>query len=265
MDTNIERFLNNEMNKEERALFIKEMNSNEKLKEAVEIYKEMQLIYNDDDWNIENLSTKHPKIDRSLTFLRSEKGENIKNVIAEEANLYFSEKPTSSRIRKLFLMVGSIAAIFIISFFLLKAKETNTDLYAEYKNDWKELPSLTLRGDNNNFTSVEALFKQKKYKESLLLLEQLKQTTSQDSQILMYEGILNLELNKKEKAIRIFKDLLKRDSLDTFKAHWYLALSYLKSNNLNSTKMELQILLNDDKNFKDIEAKELLHKLEKLN
>ena len=265
MDTNIERFLNNEMNKEERALFIKEMNTNEELKEAVEIYKEMQVIYNDADWNIETSSLKHPKIDRSLAFLRSEKGKNIKNTIAEEAEIYFSQKHTPLRIRKFILTAGSIAAIFIIGFFLLKTNETNIDLYAEFKNDWKELPSLTLRGNTNDFTSIETLFRQKKYKKSLLLLETHKQktTSSLDPQLLLYEGILNLELNKKEEAVRIFKELLIKDTLDAFKAHWYLALSYLKTNNLTLAKQELQIIINDPKNFKDKEAKELLAQLKR--
>lgn len=260
MNTDIERFLNNEMNEEERLLFLEKVNSDNELKETIALYKEMQPIYNDRDWKLERGSKNHPKVTDSVAFLNSEKGKNIKKVISEEANLYFNKQTKTTKIRKLFITTGAIAAIFIIGFFLMNTNETNTDLYTAYKNDWSEIPSLTVRGTNNDFSAIETLFRQKKYSESLLLLEKLKknETTISDPQILLYEGILNLELNKYEKAIFTFKSLLKKDTLDSYKTYWYLALTYLKKGDIKETKKALQMVLNDTKNFKDKEAEALL-------
>ncbi|TCI90202.1 tetratricopeptide repeat protein [Tenacibaculum sp. M341] len=262
MDNNIERFLNDQMDAKERALFLQEMSTNPELKETVELYQDMQTLYSEDDWKLEDATTKNTKIQESLAFLRSEEGEHIKKAIAKGADSYFAQEAKAPKIRKLILVASSIAAMLLIGLFVFNTSETNTELYASYKNDWQELPSLTLRGDTNDFSRIESLFKQQKYTESLALLEKFKEEKTDDPQILMYEGVLNLELNQQEKAIQIFNELIQKDTLDSYKAHWYLALSYLKSDNTKQAKKELQFIINDGKNFKDKEAKELLSKLE---
>lgn len=264
--TTIERFLNNEMNNDERALFLEQIQQDEELKNAVETYKEMQLLYNDNDWEITDRSNKHPKIMESLAFLQSKEGERIKSIIQQEGVLYFTEKPkTKKGIFSIITTVSSIAAIFLIGFFLFKnfTNPSNVDLYNDYKNDWQELPSLTLRGDNSHLTDIETLFKQKNYTKVLALLETSQKNNSKftDPQLLIYLGITQLELDKNNEAVETFNKLLQGNNLDAYKGHWYLALSYLKLNNTSLAKQELQLILSDTANFKDKEAKEILKKI----
>lgn len=267
MDYNtIERFINNEMNAEERQFFLEEMNSNEELKSTVEIYQEMQHIYDDNDWELTDLQTKHPDVVKNLEFLQSKKGQQIKNVIYEESDAYFSKNTKPNSLRKLIIFSSSIAAILIVSFSLFFNNVSNnpSDLYAEFNNNWQELPSLTLRGKESKLSDVEHLFKQQKYSDALQVLELIRkdEKLTSDPQVLMYMGVLNLELNKTQEAIKIFKELLNSNTLDAFKAHWYLALSYLKEGNTKLSIEQLQKLLNDKMSFKDEEAKMLLEKLE---
>ncbi|CAM1345290.1 tetratricopeptide repeat protein [Tenacibaculum amylolyticum] len=267
MDYNtIERFINNEMNAKERQFFLEEMNANEELKNTVEIYQEMHHIYDDNDWELTDIQAKHPDILKNFEFLQSEKGQQIKNAIYEESNTYFAKNTKTNSLRKLIIFSSSIAAILIVSFSLFFNNVSNnpSDLYAEFNNNWQELPSLTLRGNESKLSDLEHLFKQKKYSDALQVLELARKDEKlvSDPQILLYMGVLNLELHKTQEAIKIFKELQNSNTLDAFKAHWYLALSYLKEGNKKLSVEQLQKLLNDQMNFKDKEAKSLLEKLE---
>ncbi|WP_109299767.1 tol-pal system YbgF family protein [Aquimarina sp. AU474] len=260
-DNRIDRYLKGEMNDEERNLFLKEINENKELANSVEVFKEMQLIYDNNDWEI--INKKHPSMQKHIDFLEGEKGQGIKNVIYQEADNYHSQKP--HKLKKIILFAGSIAAILIIGFLLLYRPNDfdANSLYSEFSNDWKELPSLTLRGSDTDLTNAEILFNQEKYVEALRALESLKQKNpvKTDSQLLMYIGVAQLELGKHEEAINTFRKLLSSNTLDAAKAHWYLALSYLKIDNIKIAEQELEIMVNDTMNFKDEEAKDLIDKL----
>jgi len=145
MNDKVERYINGLMPEEELNLFLEEINNNDELKNTIAIYKEMNSIYNDDDWELTPQDKKNPTIDKHLEFLRSEKGNSIKNAILEEQENYFN-KPKYN-FKKIITVVTSVAAILIIGFFILKSP--NTNLYNDYKDNWQELPSLTLRGLNN--------------------------------------------------------------------------------------------------------------------
>jgi len=212
MDDRIERYMNGLMPEEELNLFLEEINKNEELKSTIDVYREMNAIYNDDDWEIMPKDKKNPTIEKHVEFLRSEKGNHIKNVILEEQENYFNQQPKRN-FKKIISLTASIAAILTIGFFLLNSP--NDSLYDDYKNNWQELPSLTLRGKNTDATKIETLFANKKYKEALTALNIFaKETNIKDSQILIYKGILHLELNEHDKAITVFKEL--QDSNSSF-------------------------------------------------
>ncbi|WP_075344246.1 tetratricopeptide repeat protein [Tenacibaculum agarivorans] len=263
----IEKFLTKEMDEQERLEFLKELETNAELKDAIAIYSSMRSIYDDEDWELSTLDKKDPRLTTSLDFLQSEKGKQIAAVIQQEKDTYFAEIPKQQKgIRKMIITFGSIAAIFIIGFFLSKNFTTasNFELYSDYKNNWEELPSLTVRGNADTLTEVETLFKQQNYAKASELLEHYlkNNTNSLDPQLLLYSGILQLELNKNEEAIETFTTLLQSNTLDAYKAHWYLALSYLKLDNTASAKQELQKIVSTNSNFKYKEAQELLEEIE---
>ncbi len=262
----IEKFLNNEMNDEEKALFLAEMERNETLKNAVETYEEMSVFYDDNDWEILENPKKHSKVKQSLDFLHSNKGQNIKSIIQQEEDYYFAETPkTKKGILKIITTLSSVAALFLVGMLIFKnfGNSSTLELYSEYNNNWEELPSLTVRGNTDMFTEIETSFKQKEYQKSLTLINNVlkEDTKTTDPQLLLYLGISQLELDKNKAAIQTFTQLLQSNTLDAFKAHWYLALSYLKLDNTTLATQELQFLLADDKNFKDVEAKKILEQI----
>ncbi|WP_299898434.1 hypothetical protein [uncultured Aquimarina sp.] len=262
MEQDIERYLNNEMTQEEVAAFLNKIDTDPEAKKLLSLYQEMHIVYDQNDWELSDKKTTNQKVQQYEQFLRSDKGKEIASSIKSAEQSYFNEKPF--RLTKILKYVA-VAAIFIAGLFLVVEynQGTNTEqLYATYKN-WDELPSLTLRDQNSDLTEIEQQFRAENYEESLLLLNTYVLNNDQEvnPQLLMYKGISQLELHKNTAAIDSFTELLESNTLDADKAHWYLALSYLKNQDVEKAKTELELLLEKPTNFKNKEAKELLSSL----
>ncbi|SEL16475.1 hypothetical protein SAMN04487910_1908 [Aquimarina amphilecti] len=261
MEQEIEKYLNGEMTKEETIIFLEKIDGNPDAKEALTLYQEMNTIYDSENWNITDKKPSYKKIREYEEFFKGDKGASVKNAIGKAEQSYF-EEPQTSKMKRIFLYVGGIAAIFIAGLFLLgqfNKDIDNSQLYAEYK-DWNVLPSLVLRDGATELADIEKLFRNKKNEESLILIEKYMTENNQEanSQILLYLGANQLELNKNEDAIESFTKLLTNNTLDSSKAHWYLGLCYLKLGELGKAKIEFKSLKNSGLNFKKTEIEELL-------
>ncbi len=264
LEKEIELYLDGEMTPEQKIAFEEKINTDPQLQKDVITYQEMYAMYNDTDWNTTDIATKNEKVITYQDFLKSEKGKALANSIKNVGNTYFQEESTSG-IKKWILYGMSIAAIFVIGFFVIYQSSTaasTENLYAEYKN-WDDLPSLTLRNNNTALARAEKLFKQQNYQEALAIFleHQPVGTKNLNPQITLYTGITQLELDQNETAIKTFKQLLNSNTLDAQKANWYLALTYLKMGNIEKTKEMLQIIIEDPKNDQYQEAKDLINEL----
>lgn len=262
MEQDIERYLTNEMTQEEVAAFLHKIDTDPEAKKLFNLYQEMHLIYDQNNWELSDKKTANQKVQQYEQFLRSDKGKEIADSIKAAEQSYFNEKPFG--LTKILKYI-TVAAIFIAGLFLVIEYNQRSDteqLYATYKN-WEELPSLTLRDQNSDLTAIEQQFRAENYEESLRLLNTYILHNDQEAnpQLLMYVGISQLEVHKNTAAKDTFMQLLDSKTLDADKAHWYLALSYLKSQDVEKAKAELTLLLEKPTNFKNKEAKELLSTL----
>ncbi|WP_062061666.1 tetratricopeptide repeat protein [Aquimarina longa] len=251
LEKEIEKYLNQEMSSEEKNIFEEKINNSPEAKKLLELYQEMDIIYNDSDWETTEITILNAKTSQYETFLKSEKGKAITTSIRQAENEYFTT--ISSPKKKYFIVyAGSIAAILIIGLFIvfqLNKPIDSKSLYAEYKN-WNDLPSLTVRDVNTNLAQAERLFREKKYTNALEIFNTYhSDTNSLNPQVLLYIAIAQLELDQNKLAIENFNRLLNSDTLDAPKAHWYLALTYLKLEKIEEAKNELQILLKDSSNI----------------
>lgn len=265
LEKEIELYFSGEMTPKQKLDFEEKIKTNSKLEEEINIYKEMHSIYDDTNWKIIDSSTKNQKVVKYEAFLKSEKGKNIAHSIKNIENEYFTNKPTS-HIKKWLLYGTSIAAIFIIAFLTLYTYNSEIDgksLYTDYKN-WNSLPSLTLRSENTSLAEAEKLFRQQSYAEALNMFNTYQSENSKElnPQVLLYKGVTQLELNQNENAQKTFEQLLHSDTLDASKAHWYLALVYLKTDHIKNAQKELQIVISNPKNDNYIKALDLIKKLE---
>jgi len=265
LEKEIEAYLTGEMTSEEQQLFEKKVAANPDIRKELELYQEMHTIFDDTNWELTDMSSQHSKLKEHETFLKSQKGKSIATSIRNAEDNYFQERP-KNRVRQLIVYAGSIAAIFIIGVFVFLQLHKNIDaksLYAKHKN-WQELPSLTLRDLRTDLAEAEKLFKQQKYQEAFIIFS--KYQTENDSilnpQVLLYIGVTQLELHKNEKAIESFETLLHSNTLDASKADWYLALTYLKLEEIGQAKKHLEQLVKTPNGYKNAVAIELLRALE---
>jgi len=250
LEKDIENYLNGEMSKEETTAFLQKIASDPEAKSMLELYQEMNIVYDDQDWNVTDKKSIHKKIDQYESFLKSDKGVSVANKIKAAEQSYFDTQRAPKTKMKLLVYVAGIAAVLIAGLFLTKQFDTtitSDQLYADYKN-WDAIPSLTLRAEDTHLARVEKLFVNKNYKESLRLLEE-------------YVIANHQETNPQIMLLATFTKLLNSNTLDAPKAHWYLALCYLKQDKSAIAKTELLKLL-EKTTFQKVNAQHLLDKLE---
>ncbi|MHA7056118.1 tetratricopeptide repeat protein [Aquimarina sp. M1] len=265
LEQDIEKYLHGEMTKVEEAIFLKKIDKDLAAKEKLELYREMHTVYDEKNWELIDRKATYKKVEQYDRFLKSDNGKTISEAILKAEQSYF-EEPNSSKIKQIFIYVGAIAAVFVVGLFLVNQfnQSVNGDqLYAEYK-DWDDLPSLTLRDGADDLTNIERLFRDKRYEESLSLLQKYMLDNDQEMnpQILLYSGVIQLELDQNEAAIHTFTKLRNSNTLDAPKADWYLALSYLKLGDLKNTRSRLKLHIESAVNFRKREAKKLLKELD---
>lgn len=262
-DITIEKYLNGELEGEDKQRFEAQLQEDTALQQTVKIYQEMRGLYNENDWKLSD-SDQFATTKKHLAYLQSEKGKAMKQAVLEAETAYFSA--SSLGVKKLIMWAGSIAAILVIGFFVLfQSKKLGSDqLYSQYHNQWEELPSLTLRSETTQLSDIEDVFVNKEYTKALNLLQGYitAEPEKVNSQILLYLGVTQLELAKADQAILTFKQLANSDTVDAEKAQWYIALAYLKMDNKSKAKVALNLLLNDSMKFKDEEANEILEHLD---
>ena len=272
MEKELEKYLNNEMSPKELKLFEERLNSDIDLKEKVSIYKNIDPILSEDTYNSINPNTKNTRLDEYETFLKGNEGQEIlKNIKTSNKDYLTISKKNSQK--RILMYVASIAAVFVIALFSINqftSKPNAYALYEDYKN-WENLPSFGTKGTENTdfnktITAIESSINKGSYQKALELINKVESNLNLSSKIKnkdafnLYKGVALLETNSTSEAINIFSIILKNETYQEI-AQWYLSLAYLKANDLNRTKTQLQYF-KDCTNDRCIKAKDLLKKLD---
>lgn len=254
----IERYLHNEMNIEERSVFEKKIKSDELLKEEVllqiaihESFEDPSIQHNQNIYNIDLINDikqqlKSDELRKTSKFIK-ESTKKHKN----------SNKKTIKLVTK---FIASIAAIFLISFMLFYNSQQNSlSLYNEYA-DWNNLPSLIEKGESNTLSELEILYNAKKYKKIIAL----NIPTNKAPYELIYIGTSYVKLNDFKNASITFDKLINTNSLESSRGYWYKLLIHLNQNKLTDAKKILAIILNNKENYNYTKAKELSEKIKNI-
>ena len=172
-------------------------------------------------------------------------------------------KENTSKPRKKFKIWYGVAAILLvcISVFSLLNNKDQEDLYAKYL-DKSEIPSLAVRSVNqNSLLTIQQLFDEGKYNETLSLISDSTLATSPSKgTLLIIKGISLLETNQNKEALFNFDKLIDSDLLDGPKGYWYKALYYLKIDEPDKCKSVLK-QITENNLYNSEKAKELLNEL----
>ncbi len=239
----IDGYLKDELSDDAHIEFEKFVKENEAFKEEFEIQKQLYIA------------------------LALKKGTNttvspIKEAIETASKEYHQSGGKVINFDRRWMMGIAASILLLIGYFVLNPSEPNlSDLYVS-NADWTELPSFTVREDSKNaLNEAQVSFENKNFEEANAQFNKLLENGSNNPQILMYLGISYLELNDFENAITTFEGLQNGKSLDSNKALWYKALTYLKWNRKELAINTLNELLKDPSNYKHAEAQKIYNEL----
>jgi len=255
-DILIERFLKDDLSKEERTSFLDRLNTDSDFREYFELEKELFESLDDQSWSFikENHSEEIQEYEK---LLKSEESHKIKQAILEAQEQYNKAQQPS---KNWFLYVAAAVAIIIFSVLFFDSKSpTNQDLFSSYLQE-TDLLSLVDRGEYDSiFNITQTSFDNQEYEKVVNSLSQLIDSIN-NGNAYIYLAISQMKLENYSNAEETLNKLISSDLLDSQKGYWYKSLLYLKANQPDKTKKELQRII-DSSFYKFQEAKQLLKDL----
>ena len=241
----VEQFLNGELDQQQIQAF------NERLKTDAALAEELRL-----------------RKDMHAYLVNKEKKDAFKNKLDSIGDDFFKETSASTPPAKEVLLkpkrnfrwiaiAASIAAITIALYWVLAPRPSLYDQYAQH-----EPLQLTEKSSTQSalIKTTEEAFNKGDYNSSLIAINELLKSQPTDLQYLMAKAICLLETNKTADARTIFKTIAIGQSVFKTDAQWYSAMSYLKENNLELAKSELQKIPSDNPDWAS-KAAQLIKKL----
>ncbi|MDP5081296.1 MAG: hypothetical protein NWP87_01480 [Winogradskyella sp.] len=232
----IEKYFSRTLTYNESLEFEKRYNTDDNFKQEVDFLKDVNSV---------------SKIEDDLRF---------KNQLASyESEAKQKEKNIPKKWLKPLIAVAAILAISLSIIFLMKPPFDEEHLFSNYFEPSKNVSAPIVRSeDNENIVNKAFMaYSETHYKDAISLFENAYDNTN-NSELLFYEGNAYLALDDLENAIAKFEEHLNYSDILTKRSHWYLALAYLKSKNLEKAKLELNALIKSEEAFKKEEAKSLL-------
>jgi tetratricopeptide (TPR) repeat protein len=162
--------------------------------------------------------------------------------------------------------LAALAALLVIALsinFFINSEVNEDKLFSIYFEPSKNVTAPIVRSetDENLLNSAFIAYSESNYEVAISLFEKGFEDTK-NSELLFYEANALLASGNTEEAIKKFEEHLTYSDILTNRSHWYLALTYLKSENPDKAKQELKSLIDSGEPFKKAEAKSLLKKLE---
>ena len=260
----IGKYLNGELKGEELDAFQEKLKTNTLLQQELKLEQDLNEIILDED--ILDFRKELVEIRQEM---KNDK-EQFKGKWDEETIEIKLENRNQSA-GKWYLMAASIAILFGLAgyfYFLQTQTVSNEQLFAQY---YSAYPSdISERSDDistsNPFILGLIEYEEGDFIEASQFFSLAVENDNQNFSAYLYLGVSFLEMDSLYKAINGFGRIINdRDNLFVDQAKWYLALTYIKTNDENY-KQKIHELLNSiiiDKGDRAIEATEILEKIGK--
>ena len=195
--------------------------------------------------------------------LRKEERKDIKDMFS---NLTAENPKSETKVLQLrpWLAAASIALLISLGtwFFFLNSPDRNTDdLYASNFTPYDNVIHPIERGNQLEDLKTRAFtaYEGQEYDKALKLFKEL-HSKQNDSYIDFYSAMVLMQLNKQEEAIPLLEGYIEGKGDLEDRASWYLALAYLKVEDIANSKEQLKTLVKKN-GFKVEAAKKLLEQL----
>lgn len=261
LQNEIERYLLNEMTPEEAQEFSKQIDSDPKLKEEVEL---VALIIG----ATRKVGQKSDMAD--IELMRQASLSEIEELIAHKGIAVETKKTPILSKRTALWSLSGIAAIFLAVIIININKQNNNNINQLYSSYYQPLPLTGEVGPTRGGTELSNaddqlikdgldLYNQKKYTEALTKFNQVSE--GRQGSVAVFSAISLLETGKAKQAVRQLETAISDygEGWENYQdAQWYLALAYLKNKQTKNAKKLLNTIVLGDKYY----AKQALDLLE---
>ncbi len=170
------------------------------------------------------------------------------------------------QIRRIWFTAAAVVVIAVIASILILrpfADKPAKDLYAEYFKAFPKTEEMTelSRADNDLMFAI-IVYEAGDYERAAILFEMLADSSRLREYSLLYAGNAYMHLNRTDKAIETFQELLADASDEIIPAtRWYMALCYVKLGDPALSREQLELILETDSPFRK-DARMLLRDLQ---
>jgi len=265
------KFLEGTLSPIEQEKFKQEIKINKELRDEFIIHQKINRFLLADGLNTENevqgLNATALQVNKSLEEERNVNPQNIKLI---EEFIKISRKTKKTKIKfkykKSFLYsAAAVLLIFLVSSAILiisKNKKSPNELYSDYYTIFSTYNYSTRDEFSQGSSLSEALsfYEQKKYTEAIQLFSILQNTKEYSEEALFFSGLSYMELTDFTNAIKYLKLSIERKGKFLIESHWYLGLAYLKKNEPDNAKKEMEYMSKITSKYQ-VAAKNLMEEL----
>lgn len=161
-----------------------------------------------------------------------------------------------------FVAIPSAAAMLLLAFWLIPSLMT-PDPAQLYAANFKPYPDLYTQMSESTDPVQEAIepYNEGDYASAVESFEEILQKQADDYLVKLYLGVSLMESQKAPAALTVFDDIIENDLNYKEAAEWYKALTYLKANQVEQSKAQLEIILAQKGHDYHKRAAKLLNKM----
>lgn len=179
-------------------------------------------------------------------------------LIQVESNI--EETPAPKSRYPIIGLAAAIAALIVVFVTFQDEKISSQDLYAQHYKVYPNAELPVLRSENNE-DNPYAYYEKREYATALELFNKMQASDPDNSALLFYSALCQLELDHPETGIELFALVISREDPDYKRpALWYQSLAYLKIEKPENAMVILELLALDD----DVYARKANELLENL-
>ncbi|MEO9853671.1 hypothetical protein [Reichenbachiella sp.] len=197
---------------------------------------------------------------RAQTTLADLKHESLKK---EMRTIYYqSKEDTVKRInyKRISLVAASVVILMTLGLYWINVATQHDRLYQAYYEVYP--PNPNLRGEQEDTQSAMEHYRRGDYQKALVVFLDKYSKRSENEDLAIYIGNCYLELNQPYAAIEYFSLGTKnQDKITSHNNQWYLALAYLKNDQVKLAKNVLNHIIDQNQLFSP-EATILVQELE---
>lgn len=258
-----ERFLNGTLSPDELLAFEQELASNPEFEEYVLLSKQLKQALSKDAWfTHKNTGEQYETVKK---WYQEEDVLAFKEKLRQHANQEFDTEKKVFSLKKYWLPIAAACIVLFITIIIqFTAQPSMKELYTTY-GTWNDTPSFIVQ-DEHIMTSkenIERSYKNGQYKKCISLADSFLETAVSDrTNVMIYKGFSFVQLNQNKEAIAVFKQISENNTIDASKGLWYMALVYLKTEDLENLQQTLELITASDTNYQYSKALQLLDELE---